>query len=212
MTSQNFLNSNHPSANTPAAAFVFQAKDGILFVEANTNLAVQAIELLCENGEPADGLELMGVFRDYGMIGIRNDNFVGMDYVDFLARIADQRKLASIPNLKECIALSLSDEDREHMAKIIKSMKSSPIDEEDRSQRIIEATTDDFEEECDEEEPEEEDLPNKAEVVTKLTKAFVGLGFPRKTVKDYVAKVDSQKLVSESLENLVREGLRNLGV
>ena len=212
MTNLNFLDPNHPSANTPAAAFVFQAKDGVLFVEANTNLAVQAMELLCEDGEPADGLELMGVFRDYGMIGIRSDNFIGMDYVDFLARIADKDKLASVPTLKECIAASLSEEDREHMALIIKQM-SIPNDEPD--ERVIETTADSFEDDNDsdeEEDPEEENLPNQEEVKTKLMKAFVNLGFPKKTVKDYITKVDSRKLVSESLENLVREGLRNLGV
>jgi hypothetical protein len=209
MTNLNFLDSDHPSINTPAAAFVFQAKDGILFVEANTNLAVQAMELLCEDGEPADNLELMGVFRDYGMIGIRNDNFFGMDYVDFLAKVADQRKLASIPNLKECIAASLSDEDREHMARIIKGMKSTPTYEDDASNdRIIETTADSVEE-CDE---ESEEVPSSAEVITKLTKAFTGLGFPKKTVKEYLTKVDSRKLVSEPLESLVREGLRNLGI
>lgn len=200
-----FLNPKHPSAKTPAAAFLFQTSDGLLFVEANTNLAVQAMELLCdEDNCPADGFELLGVFRDYGTIGIRSNDLVGISYVEFLARIVDKEKLANIPMLKECIAASLTPEDRKQMVSIIQSMKSS-----------------DEEESEDEDENEEDDEPDEdVEIVdtrsqntekekTKLINALTGLGFQKKPVNTFIATI-TDEIGSTPIEKLIRKGIQNL--
>lgn len=204
-----FLHPEHPSAKTPAAAFIFQAADGMLFVEANTNLAVQAMELLCADNCPADGLELLGVFRDYGTIGIRNDNLVGISYVEFLARIADKEKLAIIPMLKECIAASLTEDDREQMASIIKHMKSSNEDDENNEYNDDENNEDDE----DDENPEIIDTrtQDKEQEKIRLMQALTGLGFQKKPVNAFITSIND-RIGVDPIEKLIREGLRNLGV
>lgn len=133
-----YLHSNHPSANTQQAAFLFSVDGGMFYVLAINPFAVQAIELLCgDDHSPAPGIGLLAIFRDPGTIGIRNPNqMVELSYPKFLTQVADKRRIQFTPGLQQCIADSLTEEDREQISIDIQATEEASQAPNDCSEQL----------------------------------------------------------------------------
>jgi hypothetical protein len=189
----NFLPSDHPSANTETAQFLFQA-DGCLFlVEATNQYVVQAIELIAgPDQQPTPGCQLVAVFRDCGTVGIRSDNIVELEYANFLTMVADRKRIATIPGLKQCIAASLNEDDRTILSKVISEEQS------DSSSSMLGNVEND-----------EKAWAAGVDNTTKLHTALSNLGFNKQAVRRYIKSLDPN-VVKTPLEELIQCGVRVL--
>jgi hypothetical protein len=183
---KNFLDSNHPSVNTKTAAFLVSLPDGLAVVEAENPYAVQALELIAGDDQSfGPGLTLAAVFRDCGVIGLREGSILGMEYVDFLLRVVNPERMAH-PFIQECIASSLSEKDKAYIAFALPDV-SDDSDDEDRA----------------EPEPETE---NKENVKEKLSAGLVGLGFHKARVTNHIAALGNA-VYTTPLNDLMRGGI-----
>jgi hypothetical protein len=192
----NYLTEDHPSYNTKQAYFLFAVSDGLFVVEAKNQYAVQAIELLVGDDHVASpGVRLMAIFRDCGVVGLRQNEITTITYAVFLSKVADKDQIASSPQIKECIAASLSPEDRTELANIAQYIRENPEAEEEASEAEEEASRTDIE------------TPNNA--ATKLEGALAGLGYSKASVKRFVTSL-GPRVAREPMNVLLREGIRNL--
>jgi hypothetical protein len=201
-----YLPADHPSINTQQAYFLFSVDDGLFIVEAKNQFAVQAIELLVgisEDYTAAPGVRMMAIFRDCGVVGIRQEDIINLEYVDFLVKVADHKLIATIPNLKECIAASLNPAERLEIARITKNIQEKSKTEEEASEDEEEASEDEV--------MSSSNRNHKASNINtdSLISIFTNLGFSKSAVKKYVTSLGS-RVSQEPIEVLLRTGIQYL--
>jgi hypothetical protein len=190
----NYLQADHPSYSTEQAYFLFEVSDGLFVVEAKNRYAVQAIELMVgDDNTVAPGVKIMAVFRGCD-VGIRQ-GITDISYAVFIAKVANKDLIASSPALKECIAVSLSPEDRLELADIAQYIRENPEAQEEASEA--------------EEEASEMGIGAPSNAAVNLESALAGLGYSKANIKRFVASLGS-RVSREPINTLLREGIRNL--
>jgi len=125
MEHNQILTENHPSYGCEQAIFLFSICDEntvkrLIFVEANNEMAVQALEIITN----ADGLvnqfcELIAVYRNCQDVGIRSNFISVVDYIDFIIDIVDPARIALDEKASLAVMSSFSPEDHDEMIRKI---------------------------------------------------------------------------------------------
>jgi len=183
----------------------------MLLVEAKGPWAVQTVErILLTDGKVSENCSVLMVHMDCPLIGLRDDIVEQVSYVDFMLDVVSPDRLLADALVTTSFRQSLTDEERQYASLKLSAMNANTRREQAPQAQetapkaspgpVSPAQT-----------PPALPMPQTAPNANyeQLMGGLLHLGFKRPDVKKFIDNL-GPKLYSSKLEDLIREGLKEL--